>query len=646
VKDLDTGCVRTDSLEIKTNPKVPAEPEEPKITECDGDDADGKTYFDLTAVSGLISGTDDTNYIYYETLADAQANTNAISDPGHWKNPTPYNHRVYVRVQRADHCDNLASIQTVVYPYIKVQDQPDVTVCEFESDGKTPSRVDLWEEVKFMHSEVNSLPEYPNLLDDLDITFYTSDTLQIPSTELSAYLVPVGKTKLKVRFQSKTTKCYQIRELTITKTPAPKLNQVSHLLCDDNLDEVYDLVLSTLDTDIPSTAGNYEISYHESALEAETAGGTAINKDSLYTIPYADFPKTLHIRVKDLDTGCVRTDSLEIKTNPKVTVSPEVELTACDGDNNGFAEFDLTLVQNAISTESDITYTYFLSLDDAQKNQNPITAITAYTNLVSNLDSVYVRVEENPGLNTRCPSLSRIKLQTYYPPNPLPKAVSICPRTKTILDAGDFDEYLWSTGETTKEITVGEAGIYTVTVTKYLNYGLSCSATFQVEVNLLEEPVITDLQEGDDYITVIAKGPLPLEYSIDNKHWQRSNMFTDLGAGIYTFYVRSLANGCEGIPSKGIIFKIPNVITPNGDGYNDTWRLCGLDLFDTTSHIKIFDRYGKQVFEQDSRSCFIWDGKYLGRNLPTTSYWYIITIADGRQFTGWILLRNYDEDYR
>ncbi|MDR2122977.1 MAG: T9SS type B sorting domain-containing protein, partial [Flavobacteriaceae bacterium] len=167
-----------------------------------------------------------------------------------------------------------------------------------------------------------------------------------------------------------------------------------------------------------------------------------------------------------------------------------------------------------------------------------------------------------------------------------------------------------------------------------------------VEVKLFEEPVITDLQEGADYITVIAKGAFPLEYSMDNKHWQKSNTFTDLGAGIYTFYVRSLSNGCEGIPSKGILFKVPNVITPNGDGHNDTWRLCGLDLFDTTSHIKIFDRYGKQMFEQGTRSCFTWDGKYLGRNLPTTSYWYIITIADGRQFTGWILLRNYDEDYR
>jgi gliding motility-associated-like protein len=321
-------------------------------------------------------------------------------------------------------------------------------------------------------------------------------------------------------------------------------------------------------------------------------------------------------------------------------------LTACDGDNDGYTEFDLTLVTNDISVEQDISFTYFSSLDDAQKNQNPISNFTSYTNSVANQDYVYVRIEEDPAVNTRCPSLARIKLLTYYPSNPLPKEVFICPRTETILDGGDFDEYLWSTGETTREITVGEIGIYTVTVTRYLNYGLTCSATFQVEVKLLEEPVIIELQQGKDHITVIARGPAPLEYSIDNVNWQRNNTFSNLEPGIYTFYVRSVANGCEAITSKGIIFGVPNVITPNRDGYNDVWRLCGLDLFNESSHIKIFDRYGKQVFEQTSHTCFIWDGKHLGRNLPTTSYWYIINIADGRQFTGWIMLRNYDESYR
>ena len=104
-----------------------------------------------------------------------------------------------------------------------------------------------------------------------------------------------------------------------------------------------------------------------------------------------------------------------------------------------------------------------------------------------------------------------------------------------------------------------------------------------------------------------------------------------------------MANGCFSTEKKGVLFKINNVITPNGDNFNEVWQLCGLEHFDSLpSHIKIFDRYGKVVFTQSSNSCFVWDGHYLGRPLPTTTYWYIINIADGRQFTGWIVLRNHN----
>ncbi|MFY7814752.1 MAG: hypothetical protein ACOVRK_06100 [Chryseobacterium taeanense] len=29
-----------------------------------------------------------------------------------------------------------------------------------------------------------------------------------------------------------------------------------------------------------------------------------------------------------------------------------------------------------------------------------------------------------------------------------------------------------------------------------------------------------------------------------------------------------------------------------------------------------------------------------GRAIPTSSYWYVITLPDGRTFTGWILVKN------
>ncbi|WP_409414968.1 T9SS type B sorting domain-containing protein [Epilithonimonas sp.] len=84
------------------------------------------------------------------------------------------------------------------------------------------------------------------------------------------------------------------------------------------------------------------------------------------------------------------------------------------------------------------------------------------------------------------------------------------------------------------------------------------------------------------------------------------------------------------------------MITPNGDGVNDTWVFKDLGVFkDTPSNLKIYDRNGRLIFEQSSTDKFIWDGKYNERTLPTSNYWYKITLPD-RILDDWILLKNRD----
>jgi gliding motility-associated-like protein len=48
------------------------------------------------------------------------------------------------------------------------------------------------------------------------------------------------------------------------------------------------------------------------------------------------------------------------------------------------------------------------------------------------------------------------------------------------------------------------------------------------------------------------------------------------------------------------------------------------------------------IFEQNSNTQFYWDGMIKGRVLPTASYWYVITIPDGRTITGWVLVKNHN----
>jgi gliding motility-associated-like protein len=90
---------------------------------------------------------------------------------------------------------------------------------------------------------------------------------------------------------------------------------------------------------------------------------------------------------------------------------------------------------------------------------------------------------------------------------------------------------------------------------------------------------------------------------------------------------------------------IPNLITPNSDGVNDTISFSELAKYDNFGG-GIYDRYGKIIFKADKKN-FIWNGQYISAPLPTNSYWYELHWKDPIsskliEKSGWILLKNRD----
>ncbi|MFC5191431.1 gliding motility-associated C-terminal domain-containing protein, partial [Algoriphagus aquatilis] len=81
-------------------------------------------------------------------------------------------------------------------------------------------------------------------------------------------------------------------------------------------------------------------------------------------------------------------------------------------------------------------------------------------------------------------------------------------------------------------------------------------------------------------------------------------------------------------------FRIPNVITPNGDGKNDKFEIQGLGKYASNS-IVIFNRYGDHVFERANYGND-WDapGQVAG------TYFYVLRVTDAggvsTEFKGWI----------
>ena len=118
---------------------------------------------------------------------------------------------------------------------------------------------------------------------------------------------------------------------------------------------------------------------------------------------------------------------------------------------------------------------------------------------------------------------------------------------------------------------------------------------------------------------------------------------TNLPTGTYIITVTD-KNNCKITESFSIEdpLLIPTVITPNADGFNDTWDIKGLLAYEKIT-INIFNRWGDNVFsfegsgiEYNEKSTQ-WDGTWNNKKLPLGTYVYILKIDDiGESFNGTI----------
>jgi gliding motility-associated-like protein len=73
---------------------------------------------------------------------------------------------------------------------------------------------------------------------------------------------------------------------------------------------------------------------------------------------------------------------------------------------------------------------------------------------------------------------------------------------------------------------------------------------------------------------------------------------------------------------------IPNVISPNGDGKNDVWKLEFLDILYPNASVEIYNQWGQQLFYSEGYSV-PWDAKYNGELVPEGNYYYVINLNSG-----------------
>ena len=110
-------------------------------------------------------------------------------------------------------------------------------------------------------------------------------------------------------------------------------------------------------------------------------------------------------------------------------------------------------------------------------------------------------------------------------------------------------------------------------------------------------------------------------------------------SGIYTDTLTSF-DGCDSIVSlylniEDCEFEISNVLTPNGDGQNDTWQINDLNKI-SDCQVNVYNRWGQPVYTSNGYQND-WDGTKDGKALPDGVYFYSI-IGNNIEYTGAINL--------
>ena len=87
---------------------------------------------------------------------------------------------------------------------------------------------------------------------------------------------------------------------------------------------------------------------------------------------------------------------------------------------------------------------------------------------------------------------------------------------------------------------------------------------------------------------------------------------------------------------------ISQVITPNGDGVNDVWKIKGI-TFHAQSEIKIYNQHAVLIFFHKGYYANDWEGIHYisGQGVPEGAYYYTIDIhgIGKAEKTGWIYIK-------
>lgn len=205
---------------------------------------------------------------------------------------------------------------------------------------------------------------------------------------------------------------------------------------------------------------------------------------------------------------------------------------------------------------------------------------------------------------------------------------------------GWYQDNVQIPGEFGLSINIDEPGDYKLVMQ---STGCQGEATFTVTAGSIQENVVLDggCNNNEQYVIYVVNTN---DFPGATYEWNGPGGYHSIGeeaniTGMLTgdYSVTVDMSGCqktEPITVLNTFCKIPKGISPNGDGYNNSFDLSNFDV----KRIKIFNRYGMRVYEQENYTDE-WHGQSFLGELPTGTYYYMLELGTGKQMTGWVYLQ-------
>ena len=227
--------------------------------------------------------------------------------------------------------------------------------------------------------------------------------------------------------------------------------------------------------------------------------------------------------------------------------------------------------------------------------------------------------------------------------------LTLCEGESVTLTSSPGSTYLWSTGATTESINVTTSGSYTVKITNANGCISAESVPLETVVNKYPVALAGSDQElqytFETHMNASLSAGETGEWSLvsgSGKIVDKNSpvtMITDLSAGENKFLWKVQNNNCESFAEVIVTVHnlvIPSVITPDGDGKNDYFKIS---LNTDKVELIIFNRWGNEEYS-NKEYLNDWDGRNnKGDELPADTYFYIIKYGNSNIFKGSVLIK-------